>query len=303
MFRVFLHLLGRTWTHLLVMLGTTTTAVIVFSLVGPLLIFIPRMVEAHRLKNTGLSASIKAVAASLLDWSTLIAPAVTLVIWLGLFSWSLVATVYNDHKSLQDALSSSREEAKKQKEDAAAAQNEVARQVSANADINNRLRTQGKPSGGEPILETVTVRLIDGYEYGAFYVKAVTLQTDTINAGTGPAYNVVVQQSAVTGLDWSFDDKNMNERRTEILAAGQGTLTTTSIAPMVDLEKLPKQQFPPTYVYGNVAYDNRSSEGSKHHAYSYCYYLFAWNNRATPPEPIGKFVECPKQPAVRGRKF
>jgi hypothetical protein len=93
----------------------------------------------------------------------------------------------------------------------------------------------------------------------------------------------------------------MNERRTEILAAGKGTLTTTSIAPMVDLEKLPK--VPPTYVYGNVAYDDRSSEGSKHHAYSYCYYLFSWNNRATPPEPIGEFVECPKQPAVRGRKF
>jgi hypothetical protein len=296
MSRAFLHLVGRTWSNLLAMLGTTTTAVLVFSVVGPFLIFIfYRMVGIHQVKKTGPLGSFKAAVGSLRDRKTLVAPAVTGLIWLCLFSASLVITVYNDHKSLQDALSISMKEAKKQKEEA-----EVARQVSANADLKNHLRTQTTVSGGQPILETVTVRLIDVFEYTASQIKAVTIQTDTVNTGTAPAYNVVVRQSAETGVGWRFDYKNMNERRREILASSKGTLTTTSVAPAMDLDKSTKGRDFRTFIYGNVSYDDHSSGQSKHHEYTYCYSLFSWDNSAK-PDPIGKFVDCEKQPAIRGK--
>ncbi len=100
MLPAFARLLGRIWTNLLSQLGTTTTAVVVFSLLLPVFGFALALVPKFREgRKSGLEMS-QIINRSLLSWPTIVTAGLTLVAWMGLFSWISVRTIYREHGTL-----------------------------------------------------------------------------------------------------------------------------------------------------------------------------------------------------------
>src|SRR5712692_2833937 len=93
-------LLGRIWANLLSQLGTTTTAVVVFSFLLPMLGFmlalVPKIREA---KRSGLTMA-HVIKGSSFSWPTIVFVSLTVIAWLGLFGWISVKTVYQEHRTL-----------------------------------------------------------------------------------------------------------------------------------------------------------------------------------------------------------
>jgi len=171
----------------------------------------------------------------------------------------------------------------------------------------------GQERSEQPILQTSTIRLIDVIEMTPSRQKPFSMQTDTVNAGTATAYDVVVRQSAASGFDWRFDWKDESKNRVEMLAAQKAALTTTSTVPEFvwpnSMDGLGEFR---TYIYGAVTYEERTSNHPTKHSYSYCYSLHStrskdgsehsltWGGtpRLSPADVISQFVECPKKPPV-----
>jgi len=276
-------LFARAWANLLNLAGTTTTTIVVFSFLVPILAFLIDLGRKWHLQRKSNATVIKIIRDSVISWTTLVPTCLTLSAWLSLFSWSFATTIYKEHKTLGERANMAEAAAQSAKENAA-----------------------------RPVLETSTVRLIDAVVISASGIRPVSMQTDTVNRGKENAYNIVVRQSAVTGVDWRFEWKDVRERHSEILAANQGTLTTTSVAPKFDGQHVSSDQWH-IYIYGTVEYEERTSERSKKHGYSYCYYLFSIESKdpikpelspyefsdkglSSASDVVGKFVECPKQP-------
>jgi hypothetical protein len=93
-------LLGRIWANLLSQLGTTTTAVVMFSFLLPILGFALALVpEVREGRKSGL-AMAQIIKDSILSWPTIAAASLTVFAWLGLFGWISVRTVYREHQTL-----------------------------------------------------------------------------------------------------------------------------------------------------------------------------------------------------------
>jgi hypothetical protein len=140
---------------------------------------------------------------------------------------------------------------------------------------------------GEPILQTANARLIDVFEFTPSRLKPFSVQTDTVNTGMATAYNVVVRQSASSGFEWHFDWKDAADNQTEMLASQKGTLTTTSTVPeFIWPESKDWLGEFRTYIYGIVSYEERTSNRSTKHSYSYYYSLYSINRKDGSPPPI-----------------
>jgi hypothetical protein len=95
-FHHLLNLIRHTWEHFVAGLGTTTLGFIVAASI-PILIVLVTLLAI--LKSQGLTAALE-------HWNSNVrktgkfAGSVTLTVWLGLFTWNMVWTIYDDHEQL-----------------------------------------------------------------------------------------------------------------------------------------------------------------------------------------------------------
>lgn len=128
-------LADRVWANMLAQLGTTTTAVVVFTVLVPLGGFLLSLVPEVRVgRKSGLSVA-RIIGDSLLKRASLVAASLTLVAWTGLFVWIFTRTVYREH----DALVSDNQELRRDKEI-------LERKDKTLVDENGRLRAQAPPA-------------------------------------------------------------------------------------------------------------------------------------------------------------
>jgi hypothetical protein len=165
----------------------------------------------------------------------------------------------------------------------------------------------------EPAVQTAKPILIDRVQYAVGGgLKPIVMQTNTLNTGKGPAYNVRILQAAVNSYSWTFDWKNTHEMSAEMLSPNTSGLTVTSTTgPFVFREHSDSRSH--AYVYGAVFYEERSFEGTHKHAYTYCFDLFASGSSDPsenkgpgyrtdkPPSPfniVSTFIECGARPPI-----
>jgi hypothetical protein len=98
MFNSLVNLFSRSWTNLVTALGTTNLSIVVFSVAVPLIVFVVAVGAAWR--STGYSMSELGKILGEAFWPTAIATIVTAVVWIAMFGWSTVRTVYVDHQTL-----------------------------------------------------------------------------------------------------------------------------------------------------------------------------------------------------------
>jgi hypothetical protein len=98
----FANLVARSWANLMAALSSSALAVVVFSFVIPVLVFIALLIYRSLQAGKARRSAIDVLRSTVTP--TVITAGITMFVWLCLFSWSMAATVYRDHEDLVDEL-------------------------------------------------------------------------------------------------------------------------------------------------------------------------------------------------------
>ena len=213
----------------------------------------------------------------------------------------------DDAKRAAQAQAQDVERSRKASEDSAKAAQDLANAMSRSAKAAEASAQAGMSSlslgkralalSESPLLETLATRFLKPFPSEPF----ISVQTQTVNDGKGPAYDIKIWQGIQTAPTYNFPIENTRISHTDILGAGgfqRATITVTSVMDRPLTESVisdvkNKKLF--LYVYGWVTYDSKVFE--KHEVrepYTYCYY-YAVPLEASATEP---FADCPKHPLL-----
>jgi len=192
------------------------------------------------------------------------------------------------------------EESAKAAQDLAKAMSRSATAAEANAQAGASSLSLAKRAlilSESPLLETLATKFLKPFPSE----PAVSIQTQTINNGKGPAYDVEIRQGIQVAPTYSFLIENTRVSRTDFLGSGgiQRPMITVSSVMNVPLPESVvsdvknKKLF--LYVYGWVTYKFKVFEKLEpREPYTYCYY-YAVPLEGSPTDP---FADCPQHPSL-----
>jgi hypothetical protein len=192
------------------------------------------------------------------------------------------------------------EDSAKAAQDLANAMSRSARAAEASAQAGASSLSLGKRAlalSERPLLETLATKFLKPFPSEPF----ISLQTQTINDGKGPAYDINIWQGIQIAATYGFPIETTKISHTDILGAGgfqRATITVTSVMNRPLTESVvndvkSKKLF--LYVYGGVTYDSKLFEKPEaREPYTYCYY-YAVPLEASAAEP---FADCPQHPSL-----
>lgn len=147
-----------------------------------------------------------------------------------------------------------------------------------------------------PLLETLATKFLKPFPAEPM----ISVQTETINNGKGPAHDINIWQGLQIAATYVFPIENTKISHTDILGSGgqRATITVTSVmnrslSESVIKDVKDRKLF--LYVYGWVAYKSKVFESPEaREPYTYCYY-YAVPLEASATEP---FADCPQHPSL-----
>ena len=148
-----------------------------------------------------------------------------------------------------------------------------------------------------PVLETLATKFLKPFPSEPF----VSLQTQTINDGKGPAYDINIWQGIQIAATYGFNIENTKISHTDVLGAGGLQRPMITVASVMDRpltesvinDVKSKRLF--LFAYGWVTYNSRVFEKPEpREPYTYCYY-YAVPLEASATEP---FADCPQHPSL-----
>jgi len=213
----------------------------------------------------------------------------------------------DDARQAAQAQSQDVERSRRASEDSAKAAQDLAKAMSRSASAAEASAQAGASSlslgkralvlSESPGLETLATRFLKPFPSD----PVISIQTQTINNGKGPAHDINIWQGIRVATTYVFSIRDTKISHTDILGVGgpqRATITVTNVMNRPLSESVIsdiKSKHLLLYVYGWVTYKSKVFEKSEpREPYAYCYYYAVPLDGST-TEP---FADCPQHPAL-----